>query len=175
MSWNMDYETKKNRVAETILYDVCRDMYKERACEIENVADNADCYHLGDIKITDTNTGYAYYFDAKNDGVISRTGNVFCEEYKYYYENPKERHTGFMRDGEYDFLCIVDRVSAKIYFIDFEKLKEIYKKYRMVNTKLYDAVSYGYIVPLREVERLGALAKVVAYEGNGEEGYKVVA
>ena len=76
-----------------------------------------------------------------------------------------------MRDGKYDILCVIDRIGSKIYFINFSKLKEIYKKYRFVGTELEDAISYGYVVPISEIEKIGAMEMVVDYREvvEGEE------
>lgn len=163
MNWNLQYEINKNRIGETILYNVLCAMYDGRTdIKIENVACDEECYHLGDIRITNS-AGKIYYFDAKNDGRINETGNVFCEDYKKFYSNSQKIHSGFMRDGKYDILCVIDRIGSKIYFINFSKLKEIYKKYRFVGTELEDAISYGYVVPISEIEKIGAMEMVVDY------------
>ena len=90
MNWNLQYEINKNRIGETILYNVLCAMYDGRTdIKIENVACDEECYHLGDIRITNS-AGKIYYFDAKNDGRINETGNVFCEDYKKFYSNSQK-------------------------------------------------------------------------------------
>lgn len=162
MTNNFKEELKKNRIAEVILMQVLESIYDDAAI-VEDVADNPECYHLGDVRVTDK-IGNSFYFDAKNDGVIHKTGNVFCETHKYFLRKMNERHTGFMEDGKYDYLSIVDRVSKKIYILDFKVLKKIHKNYRKVQTTLCDAYCHGTVISLEECKKKGALLHVINYE-----------
>lgn len=161
MTNNFKEELKKNRVAEIILMQVLESIYDDAAL-VEDVADNENCFYLGDVRVTDK-IGNSFYFDAKNDGVIHKTGNVFCEDYKFFLRKMNERHNGFM-SSNYDYLSIVDRVSKKIYILDFKVLKKIYKNYRRVQTTLCDAQCHGTVIPLEECKKKGALLHVINYE-----------
>ena len=164
-------ELKKNRIAEVILLQVLESIYDDNAL-IEDVADNPDCYHLGDVMVTNR-VGNTYYFDAKNDGCIHKTGNVFCESHKHFLRNMKTRHSGFMEDGNYDYLSIVDRVSKCIYILDFKVLKKIYKNYRKVQTVLEDAYCYGNVISLEECKKKGALLHTINYEEENGSYYAI--
>lgn len=155
-------EVKKNRIAEVILMQVLESIFDDKAL-VEDVADNPDCYHLGDVRVTNK-TGNSFYFDAKNDGIISKTGNVFCESHKYFFKNMQKKYDGFMEDGNYDYLSVVDRVSKKIYILDFKVLKKIYPNYRRIQTTLSDCYSYGTVIPLDECKKKGALLHTINYE-----------
>ena len=178
---NLQMEIKKNRVAEVILLQVLQSIVDDKYF-IEDVADNEECYHLGDVKVTDRDGNIAYY-DAKNDGVIHKTGRVFCESHKYFF-NTMKKHTGFMEDGNYDYLSVVDRVDKKIYILDFKILKSIYKDYKEVQTTLKDCYSYGTVIPLDECRREKALVYTINYDGDdscyyaldviNEQGYSAI-
>lgn len=158
-------ELKKNRIAEVILKQVLESIYDDKAL-VDDVTDSPECYHKGDIRITDKN-GNVYYLDAKNDGVIHKTQRVFCETYKYFFKDMK-RHTGFMEDGLYDFLTIVDRKSEIIYILDFAVLKKIHKDYKEVESMQDDAFCYGAIIPLTECKKEKALLYTIKYEGEND-------
>ncbi len=124
-----------------------------------DVSNVSDYYHLGDIM--DAKTGR--YYDVKDDGVVHRTGNVFCEE-------RKEWRSGQISDGwmysNYDNLVILDGVSNHIYVLDFSILKKIYKDYRYVTTNMGDNYTSGYCVPLKACREAGAMLYESAYEYN---------
>jgi hypothetical protein len=82
-----------------------------------------DFYRRGDIQAY--GNGQFIYIDVKDDTVIHETGNVLCEEEVYFKENDYYKK-GFMY-SDYDVLCVLSRVTRRMYFIDFKKLKEFYK------------------------------------------------
>ena len=157
-----DKEIKKNRIAEIILQEVLISIVDDK-CSVEDVANNPEYYHYGDVRVTDKD-GNSFYLDCKNDGVIHKTGNVFCETHKFFFRKPNERHTGFMEDGLYDYLCVVDRVSQIIYILDFSVLKKIHKNYQKVSTTLEDAYCYGNVISLDECKKKKALICKINYE-----------
>jgi hypothetical protein len=164
---NFKKELKKNRIAEIILLQVLQSVADDKI-DFVDVTDNPDLYHYGDIMGTDKN-GNVTFFDAKNDGIIAKTGRVFCESHKYFFNNMK-RHSGYMEDGKYDYMCVVDRKSNKIYVLDFKVLKSIYKDYKEVQTTLSDAYSYGTVIPLDECRKEKALIYTITYDGD-DTGY----
>ena len=165
---NFKMEIKKNKVAEEILLQVIQSIVDDKYL-VEDVSDDAECYHLGDVKLTDKDGG-TVYLDAKNDGVIHKTGRVFCESHKFFFRNMK-KHSGFMEDGKYDYLCVVDRNSKKIYVLDFRVLKSIYKEYRQVETTLADCYSFGTVIPLDECKKERALIYTITYDCENDSYY----
>lgn len=122
-----------------------------------SVHDDPKYYHLGDIL---SSTGKHY--DVKDDGVIHRTGNVFAEEKKYWYRSGTFGD-GWMRNGKYDFLCVLDMIDHNLYILDFPKFKKIYKQGRYIDTNMGDNRSYGYCVPLKKCRECGVLLYETPY------------
>ena len=50
---------------------------------VENVSDDSNFYHIGDIRVTAPD-GHVRYIEVKDDGCICRTRNVLCEEAHEY-------------------------------------------------------------------------------------------
>lgn len=157
---NYTYDLKTNaeiaRLAEEITIQLLHQIYPNN--KFYSVHDDPEFYHKGDIITQNGKT-----LDAKDDGRIHDTNNVFCEECKRFYNSPDKLADGWMRNGEYDFLCVVDRYDKKLYILNFKKLKRIYKQFRDVQTDMGDCISYGFIVPLRVCRKNGILMKEVKY------------
>lgn len=116
--------------------------------------------HKGDIKATDLFTGFSLYLEVKNDGVIGTSGNVLCENQKYFYD--KGYKAGNMT-YDYEYYCVISQDSRTIYVIDFSILKNIYKSGRpMTKLNEYD-ITYGYLVSLKDIAAKGGLLKTIAY------------
>ena len=65
--------------------------------------------------------------EVKNDTVIGSTGRILCEEEVFYKEGGYFK-IGFMYN-DYDIYVVVSEDTRQLYFLDFAKLKAIYKKY----------------------------------------------
>ena len=124
--------------------------------KFKSVRDDQACYHLGDILGSD-----GEYYDVKDDGVVHRTGNVFCEEKKLW--NSGKVTDGWMRNGEYNYLCVLDMIDKNLYVLDFEKLKKVYKQGRFITTNMGDNRTTGYCFPLRKCREQGILVYETEY------------
>lgn len=115
-------------------------------------------FHVGDLLSMD---GKGY--DVKDDGVIHRTGNVFCEVKKKWKNG--NITDGWMLNGEYDYLVILDRVDKNIYVLDFERLKKIYKSYGFYksNIDMGDNYTDGFAISLHRCKKYGALVYSSSY------------
>ena len=93
--------------------------------QVEDVSNDPKCYHKGDLQIL-LPTGEKRYVEVKNDTVIGKTQNILCEE-EVYYKDKGYFAPGFMY-SDYDIYAVVSMDQQEIYFFDFSKLKEIYKR-----------------------------------------------
>lgn len=128
----------------------------------ESVHDDKELWHTGDVRMT--GRGFIKYMDIKDDGCIYYTGNVFCENYKYYHSSPNKKAKGFMRSSKYDLLGVFDDVKKKLYILDFRRLKQIYENYKIKKSHLSDCNSYGNCVPLRECKKHNALVFEIKFK-----------
>ena len=53
----------------------------------EHLADYRTYGKKGDIRAINKKSGKAYYIEVKNDDVINKSGNVLCENMKYFYDS----------------------------------------------------------------------------------------
>lgn len=123
---------------------------------------NEGAYHLGDII-----SSKGIYYEVKDDGKIHETGNVFCEERKFW--SKKKVTDGWMRTEKPDYLCVLDDVGYNLYVLDFEKLKKIYKNgnfYALTN--MGDNLTGGYCVPLWKCRKHGVIVFETAYHYDAE-------
>ena len=141
------------RAAEELAIKVLSKALKDTT--FESLHDDEGKFHYGDVLAKKGNK--EKYIDIKDDGRISETGNVFCESHKYFYDNPNKKHDGFMNNSLYDYLAVLDQVRGKLYLLDFKKLKNIYKNYRLVKSDLSDCTSFGNLVPLYVCRNKGIL------------------
>ena len=166
-NYTTDFNTNTEiaREAEEITIQLLHQLIE--GTKFTSVHDDASCYHLGDILSSD-----GKYYDAKDDGVIHRTGNVFCEEKKRW--NSGNITDGWMRNGEYDYLCVLDNVDHNLYVLDFEKLKKVYKQGRYIETYMGDNVTGGYCLPLWKCRKYGILLYEASYHYDEDwEDYEV--
>lgn len=133
-----------------------------------SVRDEPEFFHIGDL-LDSSGKGY----DVKDDGVIHKTGNVFCETKKHWKKGGTT--DGWMLNGEYDYLCVLDRVGKHIYVLDFKKLKRIYKHYgRYVhNIDMGDNYTDGFLISLDKCRKYKAMECESAYAFN-EDCYEIV-
>jgi hypothetical protein len=161
-------EREKNRIAEIILLKVLETVFDD-IYGVYDVADNPEHYHDGDVRLV-SKDGNEYFLDAKNDGCIHKTNNVFLETHKRFFSKLSEVREGFIHSN-YDYLAVVDRESKCIYILDFKKLKKLHEEnyYRRINTTLSDCYAYGVVVPLHECRDKGALICKIDYEVEGNQ------
>ena len=146
--------TEIAREAEEITIDLLYQLIP--GTKFKSVHDDPSCFHLGDILSSD-----GKYYDAKDDGVIHRTGNVFCEEQKYWRNG--KTGDGWMRNGQYDYLCVLDMIKHNLYVLDFKKLKKVYKQGRFIKTDMGDNITSGYCFPLWKCRKMGILVYETEY------------
>lgn len=124
------------------------------------VRDDPKYFHVGDLLSSDGKG-----WDVKDDGVIHRTGNVFCET-KKHWKYTGETTDGWMLNGKYDYLCVLDRIDKNIYVLDFNELKKVYKLYgysrRGIN--MGDNYTDGFVLSLCKCRNLGLLIYEAHYE-----------
>lgn len=127
-----------------------------------SVRDDPKFFHVGDL-LDSHGKGY----DIKDDGVINRTGNVFCET-KKHWKNTGTITDGWMLNSEYDYLCVLDRVKNHIYLLDFEALKRVYTSQgrRILKVNMGDNYTDGYIISVDKCRDLGVLVDESAYTCN---------
>lgn len=155
---NLKKNSEVARKAEDISIELLRQLIPDKT--FTSVHDDPKCYHNGDILCSD-----GTYYDAKDDGVIHRTGNVFAEELKRWPSG--KTSDGWMRNGEYDYLCVLDMVSKRLYVLDFPIFKKIYKnKNKYVQTNMGDNITHGYCVPLYKCKESGCLLYAIEYDYN---------
>lgn len=129
--------------------------------QVEDVSDNRQDYHKGDLLIT-LPTGEKRYIEVKNDTVIATTGNILCEE-EVYYKNSDYFAPGFMY-RDYDIYAVVSESERKIYFFDFSKLKEIYKRFgRYKRFNYTDQYSDCYLLEMCRASQFKALIAKINY------------
>ena len=130
-------------------------------CQVKDVSEQPQYYHIGDFFITSP-SGQKRYVEVKNDTVIAKTENILCEEEVYFKENDYAK-PGFMYSN-YDIYAVVSQEEEKIYFFNFAKLKEIYKRFgtwKKIDHK--DQYSNCYLLELCRAKQFGALMAIVNY------------
>lgn len=130
--------------------------------EIKDVSEDPAYYHKGDLLITST-TGEKKFIEIKTDSRIADTGNILLEEGVYYKEN--DRYVKGYMYSDYDIYAVVSKSENLIYFFDFNKLKEIYKKYG-VYKRINHPAQYSdcYLLELCRAKQFGALIAKVKYQ-----------
>ena len=125
-----------------------------------DVSNDKEYYYKGDIKAIAAN-GKEIYIDVKDDGTIHRTGNVLCEE-EVYFKQSGHFGKGNMK-SDYDIMAIVSKQEQKIYVIDFNILKQHYKKgeYKEINHPTQ--VTHCYLCELWRLRKWGALITTIDY------------
>lgn len=158
---NRNYTTDFNnntevaRKAEEITIELLEQLIK--GVKFISVHDDEECFHLGDILSSD-----GKYYDVKDDGVIHRTGNIFAEEMKYWKSGSIS--DGWMRNGKYDYLCILDMIDHNLYILDFNRFKKMYRKGKFIKTNMGDNITTGYCVPLWRCREDKCLLYEIQYE-----------
>ena len=129
-----------------------------------DVSNDRAYFYKGDLMIT-SSSGERKYVEVKDDSCIHRTNNILCEE-EVFYKTDGVFGKGNMQ-SDYEIYSVVSREERKIYFLDFSKMKKIYKCYGNFKTiNHYDQITYCYLLSLSSCRASGALLGVYEY---GEE------
>lgn len=117
--------------------------------------------YKGDIKAVCKATGKVIGIDVKDDSRIAETRNILCEEESYIKE-----YDYFIKgsmQSDYDVIAIVSQPERKIYFIDFEILKQNYKKGEFRVIRHYDQDTYCYLLAIGIIKKRGGLIATIEY------------
>ncbi len=128
----------------------------------DDKSDEKKYWHIGDIECTDSLLDETFYIDVKDDGMISKTGNIFAEDNKIFKSNGK-KEKGFMRNSEYDYVAVISQPDNKIYMLDFKEWKKYYRQGKYVTSYLSDATCYGFVMPIWKAKRLGIIKYEIDY------------
>lgn len=153
---NFKNDLEKGKEAEQLVADYL----VASGYDVEDVSNNPLHYYQGDLRITLT-SGQQIYVDVKDDTRIADTGNILCED-EVYYKDINAYGSGNMKSN-YDFIAVVSKSEQKIYWLNFSKLKEIYKRgeYKIINH--FDQTTYCYLLPLHRAKQWGALIAATKY------------
>lgn len=128
--------------------------------KVLDISDDPKCYHKGDLKISLPSGDR--YVEVKADSRISDTKNILLEDEVYYKESgrlvPGNIH------GEYDIYAVVSEKTNTIYFFDFDKLKEIGKRFGTYKTINHpEQYSNCYLLEMCRARQFGALIAKINY------------
>lgn len=123
------------------------------------VGDQPEYFHKGDIIAYGEDR--MYFIEVKDDSRIADTGNVLCEE-RVFFREGNYFQKGFMY-SDYEIFCVVSQPERKMYFIDFNVLKQIYKKGEYKEIHHPQQYSECYLLELCRIKQYGALIKVIDY------------
>lgn len=126
----------------------------------EDVADQKEYYHKGDILAIEKESGRRIFIEVKDDSRIAQTHNVLCEDEVDYYG--KGRKIGNMH-SDYDIYCVVSQAERRIYVMDFSIIKQNYKKgiYKVIPHA--QQATYCYLCSLQQIKDWGAGIDIIAY------------
>lgn len=128
---------------------------------VADVSNDRSFFYKGDLLIT-LPTGEKKFVEVKDDSRIADTRNILCEEEVYYKEHDYYGKGNMQSD--YDIYSVVSKAENKIYFLDFEKMKSIYKKFGKYKViPHYDQTTFCYLLNLRDASRYGALLGEITY------------
>lgn len=166
---NFKRDVKRAKIAEINVLELFNQLNIFEDYEFKNVTDVKECWHKGDIEVTDF-YGNTLYVDVKDDSCIGKTQNVLCEERVYYYSNNKVAR-GFMY-SDYDWLAVYSKDKKEVYLLDFNILKQIYKlgNYRshMIQPNSRDQHSEVYLLPLSYCKKYGAWKYTIHFDLDDE-------
>lgn len=150
-------DLNKGRRAEQIVASALSNL----GYDVADVSDNRSFFYKGDLLIT-LPSGEKKFVEVKNDSRIADTRNILCEE-EVYYKDSDYYGKGNMQ-SDYEIYSVVSQEENKIYFLNFEVMKSIYKKFgdfKAINH--YDQITYCYLLSLSDAIRCGALLGELTY------------
>ena len=127
----------------------------------ENVSDEREFFHKGDIKAIHKETGREIFVEVKDDSCIGHTKNILCEEEVYFKDNDYWQK-GCMHSN-YDIYVVVSREIHKMYVLDFKKLQKFYKDGRFKTVDHASQTTYCYLYPLGDAGARGAIINSFNY------------
>lgn len=155
---NFFKDLERAKTAEVLVKDVLSSMTDDYT--FESVGDQRQYYHKGDIKVTDKN-GNEHFIEVKDDTCISKTGNVLCEE-EVFYDSIGDYVPGFMT-YDYEIFCVASRDANKLYIIDFEVLKRLYRKCPKKDLHHPGQMSICSFVPVAMIRKEGGMIAEIDY------------
>lgn len=128
--------------------------------KVLDVSEDPQYYHTGDLRII-LPSGERFV-EVKDDSRIADTRNILCEEEVFYKESgrlvPGNMHSN------YDIYAVVSKKEKLIYFFDFSKLKEIYKRFGTYKTINHpEQYSNCYLLEMCRAKQFGALIAKINY------------
>ena len=160
----------KAKKGEAIVLDVLRNAGAENY-EFTDVSNDEMYWHRGDIECYDDDWLCSYYIDVKDDGCVSKTGNILAEHRVWYQDSGWK--DGFMQSATYDYVAYLSQPDNKIYMLDFEAWKKYYKKVFKKHINIPhggEQTTDAYLMPLKDAKRLGVVVAEIDYKF-GDNGY----
>lgn len=158
MLMNFDKDLAKGKKGEQIVKKVFSERDKNH--QYIDVSNDPKYYYKGDL-IAVAADGKKTMVEVKNDGVIHKTHNILCEEAVFMKQKGKF-NKGFMY-SDYELFCVLSEPERKIYMVDFQILKQIYKQGRYKRFDYPDQYSDCYLLPIGTLKQYGGLINVVSY------------
>lgn len=126
----------------------------------EDVSADRACWHKGDIRAVDNESGDCLFIEVKDDGRIADTHNVLCEEAVFYNDSGFKQGNMY---SDYEIYTIVSKPEQKIYILDFAIMKQHYKSgyYKVIPHR--EQTTYCYLMPLAQLKALGAVLAEISY------------
>ena len=161
------------RQAEQLVLKVLQNTNTEEY-DFNDVSEDPEFFHRGDIEIWDDTWGYHLYMDVKDDGCVSSTGNILAEHRVWYAGSGWAK--GFMQNSTYDYIAYLSQPDKKIYILDFD----LWRKYYKTNYKRHIEIPHyyngrktqttdAYLMPLETARKLGIMIAEIDYkEDNGD-------
>ena len=125
-----------------------------------DVSDDPQCYYKGDIKAISADK--EIYIEVKDDSRIAETHKILCEE-EVFYKDSDYYGKGNM-SCKCDYYCVVSQQEKRIYVLDFNVLKQLYRKfgdYKEINHP--SQITYCYLLDLCRAKQFGALLYKINY------------
>lgn len=160
MSWDFWKDLAEAKKVEQLAMEVFQSRSEEWS--FTNVSDDKEYFHRGDL-IAERADGRKVFLEIKADTRIADTGNVYCEEQNYWFDQGKYS-LGNMYSN-YQIYCVVSESARKIWVIDFEVLRAHYgnANHKYIRVPHKDNVSYGFLFPLYELAEKGGLIATIDY------------
>lgn len=148
------------------LWNTLNDDYWMYNLDIECVSDEENLKeyaHRGDLKLTNRYIPIIdYCIDVKNDKTMCRTGNIWCEA----YSKRGDKITRGWMYSNYDYIAFHSEKEQKIYIVDFQKLKIVYRKIGQEKWTNRDAgkQTKGYLCRISDLKMFRVIRMEIDYE-----------
>ena len=158
MLTNFEADKQAAKAAEKLVRDLLSNL--TIGYTFEDVSEEREYRYKGDIRATAA-TGETIYIEVKDDSRIAQTGNILCEEENYIKET--DRYIKGNMKSDYDIYAVVSQQNRKVYFFDFKRLQEIYKRGEFKKINHPQQITYCYLLELCRAKQWGALLYTVKY------------